>query len=351
MLTYEINRLLLSFLNTAVGQQYLGEVLVELSGFYQVVSDSVASTTRIINRDENADTIYKETRNFDGTINSIMQKIKEIQSRKVFNEINKLEIACDDYSSSASNDISLLELKSRLKIFSSEYDEYLNGISFEDKRLALLSLIKSASLLLLSLNTTIDTFKTIISLLSKASTPTKTGELSGKLSILIESEMDLERFLNKLNAINVIYVELCTLVGVSYNQYPIAISKIESGSLWAEILGYPKVIALLESIIENSISYMYRTFTREGKIASIPRKVEIIESILDLRKKLKAVGIDTTELDSHLQKASVIIAQEANQLLVGEPKVVINEKYFTIGAELEKKYLEAGRTLLLPKIQ
>ncbi len=92
---------------------------------------------------------------------------------------------------------------------------------------------------------------------------------------------------------------------------------------------------------------MYRTFTREGKIASIPRKVETIESILELRKKLKGVGIYTTDLDENLQKASVIIAQEANNLLVGEPRITINNRFFSIGASLEKKYLESGKQRLL----
>jgi hypothetical protein len=69
---------------------------------------------------------------------------------------------------------------------------------------------------------------------------------------------------------------------------------MEVGSLWLKIFGESKVIALLTRLIETGAGYLYRRFTTEGKIASIPRQVESVEAILRLTETLQEMGIDTT---------------------------------------------------------
>lgn len=166
-----------------------------------------------------------------------------------------------------------------------------------------------------------------------------------RISILLESEHSLNVFAGKLTALNTVYDELCHLVNVSLTEYPIKIIKIESGSFWTDLLGYPKIIALMESLIKNAISYIYRNFTTEGKIVAIPKKVEAIDSIIELRRKLREEGVDETGLDEHINKSSVIIAKELNKLLSGEPKVTINEQVFSVSQELEQKFLSESRQL------
>ena len=91
-------------------------------------------------------------------------------------------------------------------------------------------------------------------------------------------------------------------------------------SLWVDILGYPKIIDLIVSLVNKTIDYFYNNFTAEGKIVSLPRKVEAIEAIIDLRKQLKSLEANTDELDDTINKSSVLIAHRLNDLLLGEPR-------------------------------
>ncbi|WP_350604199.1 hypothetical protein [Pseudoalteromonas sp. SMN1298-MNA-CIBAN-0114] len=166
-----------------------------------------------------------------------------------------------------------------------------------------------------------------------------------ELSIVLSSTFTLSEFILKLQSIEKIYNELCMLSNVSSDDFPIEILKIESGSLWAKVFGDSKVIALMTSLIESGVSFVYRNYTVEGKISSIPKKVETIESILKLKSKLKKEGVDVTELTEHLNKSSIIIAKELNKLISGQAEVIINEKKLSIGDEMQKNLIESNENL------
>jgi hypothetical protein len=167
------------------------------------------------------------------------------------------------------------------------------------------------------------------------------------LTIYLGSRVLFSRFVLKLDAINTIYNELAQIMNISVEENPIIIKKVESGSSWLDIFGYPKIIAMIERLMDNTIDYFYRNFTREGKIVALPRNVEALESVLEMRKQLKAIGVDTGELDDLLNKSAVVIATRLNTLLLGEARVSINARERFIGNEFEAKYLEASKTLLL----
>jgi hypothetical protein len=349
MLSYQINRKLIAFLNVLSSQEILKATLSDLSSSHSSLSEELSyAVSTIFSAPTSTSSVVMETaKKLQLSVNTIMKKVQTINVRQIFNEMIKIESAYNELLSSIdiTDEQSMPGLGTAFSDFATNYDNYLNAIDGNEKRSNLFKFLASAT----SLSYTLNSLHNALAAISPYYKNTDfILEQDGRLSILLESEMDFSSFSQKICAINIIYAELCALSGEAYNNTALKIIKIESGSLWAEILGYPKIIALLESILEGSIGYMYRTFTREGKIASIPRKVETIESILELRKKLKAVGIDTTDLDENLQKASVVIAQEANNLLVGEPKLTINGRVFTIGAALEKKYLESGRQRFLP---
>ena len=351
MLSHQINQKLSAFVNILSSQEYLQANLDELSDFHLSIVNKISTTILPLNSSTGSSTVTASAQNLESLINKTMESIKGIKLRQIFIEITNIE---DAYRELLSNTYTVNEqyesgLQTALNAFIVDYDEYLNNIDEKGKKTSLLKFLASASSLSKSLELLQNSLTELSSLYQNMELIP--DEKEERLSILLESEIGFSRFLQKISAINIIYAELCTLAGESYTHTSPKIIKIESGSLWVDILGYPKIISLLESILEGSIGYMYRTFTREGKIGSIPRKVESVESILELRKKLKAVGIDTSDLDENLQKASVVIAQETNNLLVGEPKLTLNKRVFTIGAELEKKYLESGRQLFLPDNQ
>jgi hypothetical protein len=121
------------------------------------------------------------------------------------------------------------------------------------------------------------------------------------------------------------------------------------GGLIGELIGYPKLGSLLLEVLQRALSHLFFTFSREGKLSKTPRKVDTIESVLELRKKLMAIGIDTTELDENIQKASEIIAKETNRMLIGETSITLSGKVFMIKKDSIQKYHEAAKGLFQPK--
>lgn len=114
------------------------------------------------------------------------------------------------------------------------------------------------------------------------------------------------------------------MFNVSSKQTPLGIIKIESGSLWTWLRGEPGVLAAMKNLIEKSAHYFYRNYTDEGKLSTIPKKVETIDSVLQLRDELKKREIPTNELEEHITKASVAIGKNLEKLLGGEQRVEIN---------------------------
>lgn len=134
---------------------------------------------------------------------------------------------------------------------------------------------------------------------------------------------------------------------MSTTEYPIRILKIESGSLLASILGHSEVVNLLTKFIGSAATYIYGNYTDNGKLNSIPRKVETIDSVLKLRDNLKNSGIAIDDMDENISKAAVAVAKDLNALISGEAKIKLNDRVISVGEEVQKKMIENKETLTL----
>jgi hypothetical protein len=154
-------------------------------------------------------------------------------------------------------------------------------------------------------------------LISLRSALSPVGEVrpdESEVSIFLSATSSFHQVLVKLKAIDEIYSELSQLLEVSTSEHPLRAIRVESGSLWLKLIGESRVIGLLISLIERSVSYMYRNFTDEGKLVSLPRQVDAAEAVLRLREKLEAASVDTSAMKENLEKSGVIISQRLNEL-------------------------------------
>jgi len=167
------------------------------------------------------------------------------------------------------------------------------------------------------------------------------------LSLVFKSPTTFPDFILKLDSFRKLYSTLCEIFEINENNEPINIIKIESGSSWLCIAGNKKVIEMSADLIKSAVKYLHRNFTTEGRIQTIPRKVEAVESILNLTKKLEAEGMDTSKMKDNINKAAVSLSNELNDLLHCEPSVIINDAEYSVGADLEQKYLEETKKLFI----
>jgi hypothetical protein len=167
------------------------------------------------------------------------------------------------------------------------------------------------------------------------------------LALLMDCEWDLEQLVKKLDALNSVYLELCQLFNVSSKEFPLRIGRVETGSLWIRLFGESRVVTAMVTLLESSVSFLHRNFTREGQILSFPRSLEAISSLLDLERKLADANIETKHMREHIQKSSIVVARDLARLLSGEPKVEVNGKEYSVGTELEKVYIAQSKRMLL----
>lgn len=206
-------------------------------------------------------------------------------------------------------------------------------------------LIFSARELQLELNIILELLASIRSTLTPEEIPNNN---ESELSIILPEQFNLKSFGLRLIALQHIYSELCNLFNISEVDSPLRIQRVESGSLWALLFGNTKVTEFMADAIKSMASFVYRNYTVEGKISSIPMKVEAIDSLIGLTKKLEEDGINTSEIKHNIEKSTLLISREISVLIEGQSKITVNKSNLSINAEIEKKMIEGLKPKMLP---
>lgn len=168
-----------------------------------------------------------------------------------------------------------------------------------------------------------------------------------EFSLVLVSVVGLNGYAEKLQALEALYSELCYVLSVSISSHPLRVDKIQSGSLWTRLFGDTRVVGLMVDLMQRSVEYFHRNYTKEGKIAAIPKKIESLDAILDLSNRLKNCGVDVSTLEGSLAKNAATISNHLNTLLADQPVVEVNGRVMSLGKEMEKALLEHTATLKL----
>lgn len=265
------------------------------------------------------------------------KRLKSFSFRSIFVDINVTDSVVTELVQILA-DPNSLRLKIDLQFFEEAYDNFIRSNTFS----SVLNVILRSNRLYSSYSSTTDSLKSVLKLLE-----TQKVEFDNEvatMSLLLFREFNFAEFVNKVASINEMYSELCRLLDVSTSQHPLKIIKVESGSLWLKVFGESQVIKLLSELIRDGVNYLYKKFTVEGQFTA---RIEAVEDVLQLESKIKASGIDTTEMQENIQLAGAKIAKNLNKLLEGESKITVNKETYSVGDALELKYLEASGTPLL----
>lgn len=328
MLSIQLNEKINNILNDLNNSQYLFDALNVLDNTFSELEE------RIIEIAQGGNNIPNIPTNINNSLNQVRSNLGEIKPRKFFSTIERLQTSMQEIKDSGLFDSELIDaIDSKLSSFSHIYEAFIESYNSESSARMVLEAHSLNSLL-------IGIKKGLYFYVKNIQHNTLESEDRRELSIILPSTLNLSEFINKLKAIEDIYNELCHLLNKSVTDSPIEIIKIESGSFWAKLLGNNKVIELMTNLIESGALYVYRNYTEEGKLTSIPKKVESIESVLNLSNSLKEQGVDVDEINELLQKSSITIAKNLNTLISGEPEVTLNNKTLSIGHELQKKLIE-----------
>lgn len=183
--------------------------------------------------------------------------------------------------------------------------------------------------------------------------PEKLGKQEASLTLSLSSETrTLKEFNLRLSSLQAIYTEACLLLGVNELKYPLRISKVESGSMLGKIFGESKVIEFISWFLKNSIRYLHRRFTLEGKFQKIPTNIKELDAQLGLYAKLKIILPEPqfrVLLDKHadtLIKTAVLIAKHTQKLIERETKIKVDDEVIELQPVDATKYLKAAQKQL-----
>ncbi|PNG11764.1 hypothetical protein CXK97_21750 [Stutzerimonas stutzeri] len=154
-----------------------------------------------------------------------------------------------------------------------------------------------------------------------------------ELSLYISNVYGLRDFANKLNAISDLYDLLAELLEISTAECPIVVDQIEAGSLWSKVFGDSRIIGIMIDLLRGSAGFIYRNYTKEGQLTTIPGKLESLDKILDLSGRLQAQGIETDKIKEELRIATVSIAKNLNKLIDNQQRIEINGESHSIAEE------------------
>ncbi len=337
MTSYEIVKNIDKLIASLENIDFINEMIRNVSQLYPEVREHIYKVF-IVDQPETQQNLAANTVEH---LKRIGSEIKFVSAGSVFVEIFNLKKDLQENKES----IKLLSsfIEDTLIDLDKLYSDYEHFIQDQTTK-STLSVMDST----LSLNESLQNLKkTALSIKTLISNEFDYNTKSGTLSLFFLSSVSYNETINKLTALESIYNEFCRLLNVSTSEHPIELLKLDIGSLWLKIFGESKIITLITSLIESGLSYLHRNFTREGKILSIPKKVEIVEDMLQLSTKLKELGIDSKVLNDNIAQSTIIISQELNKLLINEPVVDVNEKRFSIVENVQEKLLTEKKRFLL----
>jgi hypothetical protein len=340
MLSFELNRLAKKLLNEIEETEEFTEIVATLSKeldpifqWLSIFSENNGQTGPV---QQASASIY---RHFTQQVPTIPSKIA---ASKLYAQLHRTQDILRSFSSILPDKEIINNILLDIDRFKETYDTYLDQKSGRNA----VSLVKESNLLNASMTNLNSTLKFVIDNLEGIPPAEMECET---LSLLLSTDFSLHDFAQRLLAIDELYSELCNIS--LQVEHPIKISKIESGSLWVQVLGNPTVISLMAEVIRKGANYLYRSYTIEGKISCIPKQVEALKEIMELSNYMENLGLDTREINELNAASSVAIANSLNTLLQGQPSITVNNELLGGSKDLITYLTGAKPPLLLKEAQ
>ena len=266
--------------------------------------------------------------NITNISNSARSVTANVSPRALFREIEDLSDALSTMQAAERSPTELSRARDVLNDFSESYEAYIANYKIPDA----VTLIFAAKNLAATLDKLNSRHAFVIENLEN-SDPAHSNEGMAELSLYISNVYGLRDFANKLNAISDLYDLLAELLEISTAECPIVVDQIEAGSLWSKVFGDSRIIGIMIDLLRGSAGFIYRNYTKEGQLTTIPGKLESLDKILDLSGRLQAQGIETDKIKEELRIATVSIAKNLNKLIDNQQRIEINGESHSIAEE------------------
>ncbi|WP_297810238.1 hypothetical protein [uncultured Methylophaga sp.] len=271
----------------------------------------------------------------------LRNKVQPISPRSFFSSMEEFQRQLQKSTELKIDDLGLIDqISSRIETFSDHYEEYIKTYTAQSAG----PLIVEAR----SLSEMLDGFQLALRLAHRNLDDQEQASVSEReLTIYLPEMMPLDDFAQRLLAIHRLYEVIAQIIGVDVSEAPLRLQKAESGSLWSKVFGDSRVIGLIVDFLRSSVTYLYRSYTKEGRISAIPQKLDSLDKVMNFSERLRAEGIDTSEINELLRTSAVGIAKDINSLLGDQREITINGETQSLANEVQNSLEYSGRRLNL----
>lgn len=329
MLTITLGRRATSALKAIEESQDLLDVLAKVNDLNEQVDRTMLGLA-----EGGGNKIPESASSIHSQIASLSAITRKLSVRKLFRSVESLESALKESLVDGAGDSGhIVEILSELDEFAEAYNVYV-AHQVGANALPLLRVSRRLERSLVHLRG----FLKYVGESIGASDHPESSE--SEFVLVLSRTTGLKDFSERLDCIQVLYEEICFVMDISVASHPLRVAKIESGSLLTRLFGDTRAIGMLVGFVEGAVRYLHRNYTSEGRISSVPRKVEALDELLSLSERLKANGVNVDDLQKSLAKNAVVISNNLNRLLSDQPVVEVNGEVLSVGSEIQKALLE-----------
>jgi hypothetical protein len=152
--------------------------------------------------------------------------------------------------------------------------------------------------------------------------------------------------LTKFKLLEEIHLNVCYLFGINNSNESLKIVKIESGTLFTQLIGKSQVVEFMVWLFKGTIKFFHRKFTIEGKKERLSLDIKELDKQINIQAKLKALLPEDkykqvqAKNGEILQRCSTILAKRTQQLLENETRIRINDELLQLEGHDQRLYLE-----------
>jgi hypothetical protein len=166
-----------------------------------------------------------------------------------------------------------------------------------------------------------------------------------RLRLFLVSENEAAAVAERIAALSDLYENICILLDVNTREYPLTIQQAEVGSLFLKVIGGSEAIKLLGDLLKRALDFIFRNST-EGKLDSLPRRLEDLERLFMLRDELVKRGIKSERLDQGLLEATTTLGAGMTKLFRRAMKVSIDGEVREVPGKFQERLESAERRKL-----
>jgi hypothetical protein len=337
--SYEFSEMFQRLLKANSEQGFLVGSIAVLSGIRRQITTALTGQIKV----EQEVDIVRGVGAARNLLNSAVKTIVDLQPSRMFKELGLLEHSLREIAKVAGaekqDDLSMLP--NLLSYFGSSYEKTIQTRNPYDA----LRTIEMADDFQSALTATTKMGHYIERNLLAHSPPPDSFR---DLALRIPEEGDVAHVAARLNILQKLYAELCAILEISSQEFPLIIVHIEVGTLDLILRGNDKVIEVLDKWVSALVGWIYRTYTTEGRESvRIPNKAADVARVLEMRNTLEAAGLETKKIDAAIERAAVDVANELIKLVKGQPSITINGKTHELTTAEEQLLIAADERKLI----